>query len=291
MKSFIPASGLQDALQRLDAAVRSGVPMMPMAGGTDIYPVAASRQAWFQGSPETVLDICGLGELTRIELTANGLSIGACVSWTALAEADLPGSFDALRTAARQVGGRQIQNAGTIGGNLCNASPAADGVPPLLALDAEVELASVAGTRRMPLAAFINGNRRTARQPNELLARIIIPAPPAAERSVFIKLGARRYLVISIASVAANVACGPNGRIVSARIALGACSPVPIRLGRIEAALQGQTALPGPVTLGPADGLAPIDDVRASAGYRSRAAAVLVERAVAACLSPLREAA
>ena len=108
--------------------------------------------------------------------TAGGLRIGACTTWSAIRDAALPPAFDALRAAAAEVGGGQIQNAGTIGGNLCNASPAADGVPPLLALDAEVELASAAGTRRLPLAAFLRGPRRTDRRPGEMLTAVLIPA-------------------------------------------------------------------------------------------------------------------
>ena len=102
-----------------------------------------------------MLDITGLGELRGIARGPGGLRIGACTTWAEIRDAALPPAFDALRAAAAEVGGRQIQNAGTIGGNLCNASPAADGVPPLLALDAEVELASAAGApppaaRRLP---------------------------------------------------------------------------------------------------------------------------------------------
>ena len=139
----------------------------------------------------------------------------------------------------------QIQNAGTIGGNLCNASPAADGVPPLLALDAEVELASAAGTRRLPLAAFLHGPRRTARRPDELLTAVLIPAAATEGRSAFLKLGARRYLVISIAMVAARLATA-DGRVTAAALAVGACGPVATRLPAVEAALVGHPPDPSP---------------------------------------------
>jgi CO/xanthine dehydrogenase FAD-binding subunit len=291
MNDFTTVSRLDDALRVLDAAAVSGSAVAPIAGGTDIYPAATSRQAWFGEGTGRLLDVAGVEGMTGIRRSPEGTVIGACTSWTALAEAMLPPAFHALQAAARQVGGRQIQNRGTIGGNLCNASPAADGVPPLLALDATVELKSVEGTRTLPLASFISGNRRTERRPNELLTRILIPPAAAGERSVFLKLGARSYLVISIASVAANVDVGSDGRIVSARIALGACSAAPLRLHRIEAALVGQSAAPLSVSLGPDDGLSPLDDVRASAAYRTRAAEVLVARAVLDCLAPLRRAA
>ena len=142
-----------------------------------------------------------------------GLRIAACTTWSEIRDAALPPACDALRAAAAEVGGRQIQNAGTIGGNLCNASPAADGVPPLLALDAAVELASAAGTRRLPLAAFLLGPRRTDRRPGEILTAVLLPEAALAGRSVFLKLGARRHLVISIAMVAVRLdVAGRPGR-------------------------------------------------------------------------------
>ena len=189
-----------------------------------------------------------------------------------------------MRRAAAEIGGPQIQNAGTIGGNLCNASPAADGVPPLLVLDAEVELASAAGTRRLPLAAFLAGVRRTARRPDELLTAIHLPAAALTGRSAFRKLGARRYLVISIAMVAARLVVA-DGRVVSAALAVGACGPVATRLPAVEAAIAGAPAdarLPARIDAAAvAAALAPIDDHRASAGYRAKAATELLRRAVA----------
>src|SRR6202035_3905975 len=128
----------------------------------------------------------------------NYIRIGGLTTWTEIVRTPMPRCFDALKSAAREIGGIQIQNRGTVAGNLCNASPAADSVPPLLALDAEVELVSAAGPRRMPLAEFIVGNRKTARQPNEILSQILVPRTVENAASTFLKLGARRYLVISI---------------------------------------------------------------------------------------------
>jgi len=169
-------------------------------------------------------------------------------------------------------------------GNLCNASPAADGVPCLLALDAEVELSSAQGSRRIPLSAFITGNRSTARAAQELLTAIVVPDAATGARSAFLKLGARRYLVISI--VMAGFVIEPDGGTVGrARIAVGACSPVARRLGALEAALAGQ---PLGAALGDtvearhlAEVLSPIDDVRGSAAYRDGAAVELVRRGLA----------
>jgi CO/xanthine dehydrogenase FAD-binding subunit len=252
-----------------------------LAGGTDLYP-ATPRPA-LDGP---VLDITGIGALHGIARGAGGLRIGATTSWAEIARADLPPALQSLRAAAREVGAIQIQMAGTVGGNLCTASPAADGVPPLLALDARVELASVRGTRILPLADFIVGPRRTARAPDELVTAVLVPAAALAGRSVFLKLGARRHLVISIAMVAARIAV-EGSRIAAAAVAVGACSPVAVRLPSVEAALTGAavTALP-PLPDGlVADGLSPIDDVRADAAYRRRAAAELVRRAVAEALA------
>lgn len=265
---------LSEAL-RLMAGGRARV----LCGGTDLYPGAAARL------PGPVVDLAGLGELTGIT-PDRGLRIGASTSWTAIAEADLPDSCRALQQAARQVGGRQVQNAGTIGGNLCNASPAADGVPPLLALGAQVELVSAAGTRRLELKDFLVGPRRTALRPDEVLAAVLIPEASLHGQSAFVKLGARSHLVISIAMVAARVVTG-GGRVTEAAVAVGACSPVAVRLPAVEAALAGAPIGEAVGRIRDVDvtaSLSPIDDVRATAGYRRMAAAELVRRAVAGAL-------
>ena len=139
--------------------------------------------------------------------------------------APLPPAFDALKAAAAEVGSVQIQNAATVAGNLCNASPTADGVPPLLTLDAEVEVWSAHTKRRMPLAAFLVGPRQTALHPTELVAAIHVPKASGAGQSAFFKLGARKYLVISIAMVAVRISV-VNGNLRAAAIAMGSCAPV-----------------------------------------------------------------
>lgn len=250
-----------------------------LAGGTDVYPAVAS------GLTGSVVDLSDVGELSGLHRDA-GMRIGAATTWSMIAEADLPPAMAALQQAARQVGGRQVQNAGTIGGNLCNASPAADGLPPLLALGAEVELASAAGTRRLLLSEFLIAPRRTALQPGELLAAILIPDAGLRGRSAFRKLGARSHLVISIAMVAARIEV-QAGRVTDAAVAVGACSPVAVRLPQVEAALMGTAVADGPDRVKAVEVLAalsPIDDVRATAGYRREAAVELVRRAVAEAL-------
>jgi CO/xanthine dehydrogenase FAD-binding subunit len=198
--------------------------------------------------------------------------------------ADLPPLFDGLKQAARTIGGAQIQNVATLCGNLCNASPAADGVPALLCLDAQVELSSSDGVARMPLGDYITGNRRTARRADQLMTAVLVPKSDAARgASRFLKLGAREYLVISIAMVAVAVEAGADGAVSRARVAVGACSEVAQRLGALEATLVGR---PLDARLGDAvepahlAALSPIDDMRASAAYRRDAALTLVRRAL-----------
>jgi CO/xanthine dehydrogenase FAD-binding subunit len=268
MADYIRPTSLEEALAALAR------PWTVLAGGTDFYPARVGRAI-----DDNVLDITAIADLRGIEATSEGWRLGATTTWSELIETDLPPLFDALKQAAREVGGRQIQNAGTLAGNLCNASPAADGVPPLLALGAEVELAGRAGTRRLPLPAFITGNRRTVRAPGELLVAIHIPKPSRPARSGFLKLGARRYLVISIAMAAATLEIDGQ-RVAAARIAVGACSAVAQRLPALEAALVGALLdrledRVEPAHLAP---LSPIDDVRGSAAYRRDAVVTLLRR-------------
>ncbi len=273
MDAYLRPRSLPEALD-LMAAHRA----QPLAGGTDLYPALTGASVWGPPPPLNWLDLSGIAALRGVSATR----IAALATWTEVAEAALPPAFHALQQAARRVGGRQVQNRGTVLGNICNASPAADGVPPLLLLDAEVELASAAGTRRIRLAQFILHNRRTARAADEIAVALHIPpVPDAASR--FEKLGARRQLVISIVMVA-GLARWDGARIAQARVAVGACSPVARRLHGLEAALAGATreeaariiaALPLPE-------LTPIADVRGSAAYRIDAARETIARAVLA---------
>lgn len=253
-----------------------------IAGGTDFYPVRVGKPL-FDPEVSCVLDLTALAELEGIAPGGPWHRIGALTTWTTIADSALPAEFACLQAAAREIGGRQIQNRGTIGGNLCNASPAADGVPALLALGAEVELLSASGARRLMLEDFIRGPRQTALRADEILAAILVPKPRGAAVSAFLKLGARKYLVISIV-MAAGCLEVVDGLIAEARIAIGACSPVARRLPKLEAALLGR----------PVDGdlaqlvgvehlaeLAPIDDVRASAAYRGEAALIVLRRLLA----------
>lgn len=271
MASYIRPTKLEEALAALESDALTIV-----AGGTDFYPARVGRPL-----DDDVLDVSALGGLRRIEDGGDHFHVGALCTWTDLIRAELPPWFDGLKLAAREVGGVQIQNAGTIVGNVCNASPAADGVPCLLAVDAEVMLASSSGTRALPLSAFIVGNRRTVRRPDEMVVGIRLPKPPHPARSTFLKLGARKYLVISIAMVAGVVEAAPDGTVAAARIAVGSCSEVAQRLPSLEARLAGKplgVSLGDVATRHDLAPLRPIDDVRGTAPYRTDAALTLVRR-------------
>jgi len=274
MTDYLLANSVDEALAALDAG-----PRCILAGGTDFYPALGNRPIG-----EDILDVSALGDLRGVEESDGYWRFGALTTWTDVIAAALPPAFDGLKLAAREVGSVQIQNAGTIAGNLCNASPAADGVPPLLTLEAEVELRCAGKTRLVPLETFITGVRETARRDDELVTAVLVPGYAAEGRGGFLKLGARTYLVISIVMAAARIELDEENRIACARLAVGACSPVAARLRPLEAALVGETAGPGLIDIVSADflsSLSPIDDVRGSADYRLEAAVTVVRRTLA----------
>lgn len=276
MGLYLRPASLDAALARLAERPRT-----ILAGGTDHFPARVVH-----APDEDILDLTALPGLRDIERRADHWWLPCQATWTDLLETPLPAAFDALKAAARQVGGVQVQNAGTLLGNVCNASPAADGIPCLLALDADIELASAAGRRVMKLEEFVLGPRRTARRADELALGLRIPLPAAATRASFEKLGARRYLVISIVMVAATASFGAGGRIERALVAVGACSPRALRLPALEAALAGQHPDPALVRSEHLAPLTPIDDIRATAAYRRAAALELLRRAVAGLGAP-----
>lgn len=279
---------LEDALDLLAQGA-----WQPLAGGTDIYPAHVGRsfkRPLVDVSSLTCLQGMGVVQIGQRQM----FRIGATETWTRLRETSLPVGLHALGQAAAEIGGRQVQNQGTLGGNLCNASPAADGVPVLLALDAEVELQSRRALRRIPIADFVLGNRRTALAADELLTAIHVPMGSTRARSAFLKLGHRRFLVISIAMVAVAIDCDAGGRLTRCAIAVGSCSAVARRLSSLESSLVGIAIDQAPehaIRALAQNGsdllslLAPIDDVRGSARYRLRAVEELIPRALAQAVS------
>ena len=285
MSVYLRPDNLEEALDALQRR-----PLIVLAGGTDYYPGRVG-----QPLDDDLLDLTGIAALRGIgDRWRSRWRIGALTTWTDVIRADLPACFDGLKDAAREVGGVQIQNAGTIAGNLCNASPAADGAPNLAALDAAVELSAADGMRRLPIADFLTGNRTTALDDGEIVTAILVPKLPDAAVSAFLKLGARRYLVISIVMIGI-VLVPDEGVVGDARIAVGACSPVTRRLPALEAALKGRL-LDG--TLGEAASaesvesvLSPIDDVRGSAAYRLDATLTMLQRGLSGLGRQMGEAA
>ena len=273
MSSYLRPTTLSDALHALSEQ-RSTI----IAGGTDFYPARVGKPL-----DEDVLDVTAIESLRAIEDGGDHYVIGATTTWTDLIREDLPDWFRAMKLAAKEVGGVQIQNAGTIVGNVCNASPAADGAPGLLALDASVVLASLSGERIIPITEFVLGNRRTARKPDEIVVGLRIPKCREDAKSTFLKLGARKYLVISIVMVSAVIEVSAEGMVDRCRVAVGSCSEVATRLHDLETKFCGMPAddrLAGLVTTDHLAPLSPIGDVRGSADYRRDAALTLVRRAI-----------
>jgi CO/xanthine dehydrogenase FAD-binding subunit len=274
MKYYRPTS-LAEAL-----AIRRSEDVALLAGATDIYPAYVGRKAWGDPTHKDILDLSAVPGMRSIEVGEHDIRLGALVTWSDLARANLPPQFDGFRAAARDVGGEQIQNRGTVVGNACTASPAGDGIPNLLALDATFEIASTS-PRLVSAPDFFTGYRKIDCRPDEIVTGIRIPRRNA--RSAFTKLGARRYLVISIAMVAAVIETEDDDRINAARIAVGACSAVAGRLTGLEAGLVGLPLADAAGRVSPEHfaGLQPIDDIRASAAYRQHAALTLVRDVLA----------
>jgi carbon-monoxide dehydrogenase medium subunit len=282
--TFIAPETLEEALGELrDARDQLEI----LAGGTDLWPqwTAAGQR------PERVLSLHRIEELRVIEHDSDPddglLRVGATCTHAEIARSELVRrACPALAEAAATVGAVQIQNRGTIGGNLVNASPAADLPPPLAAAGAQIELASSdSGARRVPIDRFFTGYREIDRQPDELLTAILVPALPEAAREQFRKVGTRRAQAISKVMGACRLELDPGtGAIVRAGIAFGSVAPTVVRLHELEGWLQGrarddQTASEAGERA--ANAVQPIDDLRSSAEYRRHVVGRMVSRWVA----------
>jgi CO/xanthine dehydrogenase FAD-binding subunit len=250
---------------------------VPLAGGTDLMVAINFREA----RPDAILDLTAVPELREWAPDDGRVRVGAGVTYTRLIE-ELGDRLPGLAIASRTVGSLQIRNRGTVGGNLATASPAGDGLPPLYTADAFVELASVRGTRRVPVAEFVSGPKRTCIQPDELIAAFDVAS--AAGPQQFAKVGTRNAMVIAVCSVA--LALWPEQRRVAACV--GSAGPTPLVATEAEEYIAGALDWDGGRPIDE-DALArfgelvagcarPIDDVRGTAGYRSHAVAVLARR-------------
>lgn len=266
-RSLLQPRSLADALRIL----RDEGPLVPMAGCTDLY-VSLN----FGSLKETrFLNLWGLDGLRRIEVRGEVLAIGALATHTDLIRSPLVRRrIPMLAAAAREVGGVQIQNRGTLGGNVANGSPAGDTLPVLAAADAIVVLRSAAETRRVPFTSFYTGYRQSIRRPDELIVGFEIPAIRGLQW--FRKVGTRAAQAISkIVMAGVAPAAGRAGGTV--RIALGSVAPTVIRATRTEAALGDGATLADAQRILDQD-IAPIDDIRSTAEYRRRVAANLLAR-------------
>jgi CO/xanthine dehydrogenase FAD-binding subunit len=255
---------------------------MVLAGGTDLMVNANHRPA-----PSGIVDLWRLAGLGGITATTSSVTIGAGTTWLevehhpAIVERWRP-----LAAAAREIGALQIQARGTVGGNVGTSSPVGDSLPVLLALDAELELASVRGRRRVAYREYCTGYRKTLLAPDELIVAATIPAPSPSTRTTWRKVGTRRAQ--SISKVMGAAAIELDGNLVkSARVALGAVADRPIRIAAVERAVIGlppqQAADAARAALRTA--IKPIDDVRSTAAYRHEVAENLVARFFSGILS------
>ena len=263
-----------EAPQNLESTLRllwSDSGSRPFAGGTDLMVLLESGKL----PPGNYVSIWGLKELRGITVTADAIVLGALTTYTeVLTHPVLQSEFPLLCAAARQTGGIATQNRGTLGGNIANASPAADSPPALLAYEAELELISTGGIRRVPYDRFHSAYKVMDLAPGEIIHRIILPRRHAAWRQTYRKVGTRNAQAISKVCLAAVLDLDGN-RIRDARVALGSVAPIVVRCVHAEAALRDQ-ALDDAVAGAAAEALArdirPIDDMRSTARYRMRVA-------------------
>jgi CO/xanthine dehydrogenase FAD-binding subunit len=252
----------------------------PIAGGTDLIPqMRAVRLA-----VERLVDLSRLHDLRFIKQEDGKLHIGALTTFTAMHTFPLLRErVSALAQAAALVGAVQTRNRGTVGGNIANASPAGDTLPPLLAMDATVTLFSVRGERLVPLAGLLLGPGETLIATDEILHHVSLPCLPAGAQSAYLRLGKRNGQAISIASAAVVLQLDGRERIEDARVALGAAAPTAIRCPECEAVLRGARLSEDLATEAgriAAQECQPIDDVRATARYRRHVVGQLVRRGV-----------
>jgi CO/xanthine dehydrogenase FAD-binding subunit len=268
----------------LQILAKRGPDTKVVAGGTDLLPQLKNGVL----KPGWVVDLSAVAELRTISDAPNGgLRIGASVTARELElDARVRSRFPALAESAAMVGSVQVRNLATLGGNLCNAAPSADMAPPLLALDAEAVIAGPSGQRRVPMASFFLGVRRTVLAPGELLLEIVVPAQGAHSGGNYLRHTPRRELDIAVVGVASQITL-TGGKCTTARIALAAVAPVPLRATDAEQALVGQPLTPQQIERAAdlASGAArPIDDHRGSIEFRNHLVRVLTRRTLTTAL-------
>ena len=252
-----------------------------LAGGTDILPGMRKNAIT---KPFTLIDMSQLNELSYIREREGQIEIGALTTHSKIISSPLLLEHaPSLVEGCASIGSTQTRNRGTLGGNLCNASPAADSVPPLLCLDAVVTLCSDAKQRLLPLSDFIIGPGQTCLQQGEYLDHVTFDVPQNHSGSCLMKLGRRNGMAIAVVSTCALISLDPNGKIKHARVAFGSVAPTPIRSQHAEALLVGKipsTSLFSEAAQAMLSDINPIDDLRASREYRLHSAGILLQRAL-----------
>ena len=272
MRAYLPSYEIispTNLAEALNLLARDSGQWQPFAGGTDLMVLLESGKL----PHRNYLNIWGLDELHGIQVNADDVTIGALSTYTDIqANATLRDEFAMLCQAASETGGLAIQNRGTLGGNIVNASPAADSPPALLAYDAEVELISEGGPRWVPYESFHTGYKKTVMRPDELLARVRLPRTTKDLRQYYRKVGTRKAQAISKVCFAAGARMS-NGSIEDVRLAYGSVAPIPLRCIKTESFLRGtvlneETIRKSVAEL--ANEIAPIDDIRSTRDYRLR---------------------
>lgn len=269
---------VENALSRL---ADLGEDAQLIAGGTDVMIQLARGQL----TPEVLIPIHRLPGLSDVDVNGT-VRVGALVTHETVAGGALGAGFAGLGEAAATVGGWQTQTVGTIVGNLCNASPAADTVPPLIVHDAQVCLRSAAGERKVSIDDFLVGRRQTSRRPDEMVTAIELGAPEPNSGDVYLKVGRRGAMEVAIVGLAMRLVFGEGARVATARIAVASVGAKPTRSTAAEVRLQGKEV--NPETAAEVAGailanIDPIDDLRASARYRRQLIPGLTRRALIRC--------
>lgn len=284
MRSYVPAFEMEaprDLSAALDRMAREPGVWHPFAGGTDLMVLLETGKL----PHRKFLSIWKLSELRGIEVTPENVTLGALTTYTELRRHEvLAGEFPLLCQAAAETGSIATQNRGTLGGNIANASPAADSPPALFVYDAELELVSATGSRWIPYHGFWTGYKRMDLRGDELIRRIRLPREKSAWKQYYRKVGTRRAQAISKICFA-GAARMDSGRIADVRIALGSVAPTVLRASETEKALRGERLSPAVLHRAQevlAREIAPIDDMRSTARYRRQVARNLLAEFCAA---------
>lgn len=245
----------------------AGGKLVPLAGGTDLMVYLQAGTL----APCTFLNLQGLAELSPPLSINGGLTLGGLTTYRDIRRSIVATQYPLLAKAAREVGALTIQSRGTWAGNVANASPAADGVPALMVYDADIELASRNGRRRVPLSAFYNGYKRIDRRPDEIITSIHLPLPKAKWSEYFRKVGTRRFQAISKTLLAGRLLRGSDGAVEDIRLVFASVAPYTLRAVRTEDVIRGRQLTPDVVDealKAIQDEIHPIDDIRSTEAYR-----------------------